>query len=319
MNHSVLFTEVLSSLGLDVKTIWNSFDMPYDYNTGWPIKLPNIDFQPNTLALMHFQDFVTVQNGKCIELDLLEQHYGKHSNQIVVTHWPRDLSSVYRGPINLIEFSSPNYNVPLAVKRRQSEWEDILSIPKTQTWQCLNGRKCSHRTRTVAKLKTMPNGTLSYSHGMPLSEWDYTTYRGTENDENFIRLKSLYGRTAINIVTETQYDCYPGIITEKTLMAFFANQVPIIIGHPGAVDHCRQMGFDMFDDIVDHSYDYLPDSVRVEQAIDLNQHLLLNGIDHTALTERLNKNRTHALDGLPRWYADNFKTQIQKIANRLRT
>lgn len=319
MNHSVLFTKVLSQQGLDVKTVWNSFDVPYSYETGWPIKLPEIDFQPNTLALMHFQDFVTIQNGRCVELDILEQHYQEHAAQIVVTHWPHDLSSVYQGPINLIEFSSPNYNVPLAVRQRLSEWEDILTMPKTQIWQCLNGRKCNHRTRAVTKLQNIPNGTLSYSHGLPLTEWDYSTYRGTENDENFVRLKNLYGRTAINIVTETQYDCYPGIITEKTLMAFFANQVPIIIGHPGAVEHCRQLGFDMFDDIVDHSYDSMPDDVRVEQAIELNQHLLLNGIDMQLLRGRLDKNRIHALDGLPSWYADNFRNGIETLARRLRS
>lgn len=43
--------------------------------------------------------------------------------------------------------------------------------------------------------------------------------------------------------------------TEKTAKAFLMNQIPLIIAAPGMVEVLRDLGFDMFDDIVDHSYD----------------------------------------------------------------
>lgn len=43
--------------------------------------------------------------------------------------------------------------------------------------------------------------------------------------------------------------------TEKTAKAFLMNQIPLMIAAPGMVQVLRELGFDMFDDIVDHSYD----------------------------------------------------------------
>lgn len=43
--------------------------------------------------------------------------------------------------------------------------------------------------------------------------------------------------------------------TEKTAKAFLMNQIPLLIAAPGMVQVLRNMEFDMFDDIVDHSYD----------------------------------------------------------------
>jgi len=44
-------------------------------------------------------------------------------------------------------------------------------------------------------------------------------------------------------------------ITEKTTKAFYMHQIPIILGAPGIVQHLRSMGYDMFDEIVNHDYD----------------------------------------------------------------
>lgn len=44
-------------------------------------------------------------------------------------------------------------------------------------------------------------------------------------------------------------------ITEKTTKAFYMHQIPIILGAPGIVQYLRSMGYDMFDEIVNHDYD----------------------------------------------------------------
>jgi transcriptional regulator NrdR family protein len=135
-----------------------------------------------------------------------------------------------------------------------------------------------------------------------------------ENDENFIRLTGVYSKCAVNIVTETQYDCYPGIVTEKTMMAFAAQQVPVVIGHAGIVQHCKNLGFDMFEDLVDTSYDTLPNSIRLEQALALNQDLIQGKIDLSPYQQRLRRNREYLLDGFLTWMENRFKHDCQRLA-----
>ena len=43
--------------------------------------------------------------------------------------------------------------------------------------------------------------------------------------------------------------------TEKTAKPFCCNQIPLFVSAPGYVEILRRLGFDVFDDIVDHSYD----------------------------------------------------------------
>jgi len=45
------------------------------------------------------------------------------------------------------------------------------------------------------------------------------------------------------------------MFTEKTTKPFCCNQIPLFIATPGYVEILRRLGFDVFDDIVDHSYD----------------------------------------------------------------
>lgn len=75
-----------------------------------------------------------------------------------------------------------------------------------------------------------------------------------------------------NVICETSFDTtesstYPGMyfnsrychnrrfVTEKTMMAIYNKQIPIILSVTNTVEYLRSLGLDMFDDIVDHSYD----------------------------------------------------------------
>lgn len=89
----------------------------------------------------------------------------------------------------------------------------------------------------------------------------------------------IYDFTLINLVTETMY--YPeynaideSFITEKTWKVFTAGQMPVIIGPKGIVKRLRDYGFDMFDDIIDHSYDNADDDQRLFKAIESMQRVI---------------------------------------------
>ena len=99
-----------------------------------------------------------------------------------------------------------------------------------------------------------------------------------DNVSNFKNsLKTYYENTFVEIISETSYteSCYN--LTEKTLNSVYGCSFPILLCSKGSVDFLRSMGLDMFDDIVDHSYDAIDDpAARLEAAIIDNTELLTN-------------------------------------------
>jgi hypothetical protein len=71
---------------------------------------------------------------------------------------------------------------------------------------------------------------------------------------------ALFRKCAVNIIVESSsqtdlHSWHSIFVTEKTFKAFGMLQLPIWWAVPGMVDCVRTMGFDVFDDIIDHSYD----------------------------------------------------------------
>jgi hypothetical protein len=317
MNYVDLFRETLIGLGYDPIIIPNAFDLGYCPTNGWPLKTPTVDFRENTLLVLHFQDFATITSDhSIIELEFLEQFYGKFSNQILVTFWNHNMDLYYSGPIKLVEFSNHNYDFVLALKNKQQHWNN-QTLNRNKKWQCLNGRTCQHRREVVKIIQNWEHGIYSYGNVIKLPQWDYTHYRGCENDDNFINLQYIYQQCDVNIVTETIYNTYPGIITEKTLMAFAAQQIPLIIGHRGIVQDCQELGFDMFDDLLDLSYDLLDNNTRLSYALTANQQKIINGLNLCQLQNRLRFNQEYLLNKFPKWMEQRFKQDCARVLDRL--
>lgn len=302
----------LEHRGFDLHYRWNTLQPPYS-DQGWPLALPEIQWQSNTRLVLHFQDRITPTVYGCRELEQIEQHYGSWARQIVVIYYSHGLDKIYTGPIQLVEFSTHNWLTISDILKIQDQWLQAFDQPKTQSWQCLNGRICDHRRRAAAVLQHWKDGVLSLGNKILLEHWDYSTYRGTENYTNFVRLLPVYQRCKVNIVTETDYDARPGVICEKTLYAFVAKQIPIVIGHPGAVQDCRNLGFDMFDDVVDTSYDWIDNSQRVETALNLNKDFVLANDKLNYLDQRLAQNQKHALHNLISVMATKAKHDLSKV------
>jgi hypothetical protein len=99
----------------------------------------------------------------------------------------------------------------------------------------------------------------------------------TNNGQNFQdHLSLLYQDSLIEIINETIW--YPdsgGIISEKYLNSIYGKNFPILIGVVKSIKSIRDLGFDVFDDIVDHSYDDIVDPAeRLIAALDRNKKLL---------------------------------------------
>lgn len=106
----------------------------------------------------------------------------------------------------------------------------------------------------------------------------YAFYHRKTNDNftNFnAHLRQRYQNSFVEIVSESSF-CAPAFnITEKTANAFFGCNFPILLSGCGIVQHLRGLGLDLFDDVVDQSYDNIANPFdRIVAAIDRNERLL---------------------------------------------
>ena len=321
MHYDNLFPETFEQLGYHVVYQPTCLQTPYN-DCGWPIRYPKVEWTNNTVVIMHCQDFVSINSaGICPEIQAIEKHFGIRARQVVIIHWNYDLKSVYSGPCHLIHFPTHSYEIMMRLQQSPYlNWQKKFQADRTRNWQCLNGAARPHRVCVHNLLKTFPGGISSLGNIDPLPydayhdvmEWEPGVY--DFNEGNFIRLSWLYSTTKINIVTETQYTETPGIITEKTLFALLAGQIPIVIGYFGIVDHCRKLGFDMFDDIVDNSYDMLDDISRLDQALIRNKELLIDTPDLTLYADRLKTQQEYVLTRWPQKLIADFKAQSAAVA-----
>jgi hypothetical protein len=94
---------------------------------------------------------------------------------------------------------------------------------------------------------------------------------------NKLLQKTVFEPSCISLITEPAYYEKETIVTEKTLMALYAGTIPIWVGGWRIADYMASMGFDVFDDIVDHSYQSEPDpELRCDYAVKRNLELLRN-------------------------------------------
>lgn len=115
-------------------------------------------------------------------------------------------------------------------------------------------------------------------------------YKNAETYDLLLK-STVFEPTCVSLITEPAFYERETIITEKTLMAIWAGTIPIWVGGWCCADTMRDFGFDVFDDIVDHSYQNLPDPKdRAEQAVIKNQKLLTRAFDLSAISPRLRHN-----------------------------
>ena len=88
-------------------------------------------------------------------------------------------------------------------------------------------------------------------------------------------------RTRLEIVTTTLFNegktLFP---TEKELQSFYGCNFMILNSTQGAVCYLRSLGFDMFDDVVNHNYDNINEPIqRLIASLSNNSHLLDGSVD----------------------------------------
>jgi len=139
-----------------------------------------------------------------------------------------------------------------------------------------NGTTRYHRVENFVKLKeksyfdqllfTMRNNwnEKTAKRQVPKEVWDNNIvekFNSLIPPENapFVKTNSInnlaHSDSYINYVTETSVLDGTIMVTEKTWKPIMAGQPGLWLSNPGHVNFLRSIGFDMFDDIIDHSYD----------------------------------------------------------------
>jgi len=169
--------------------------------------------------------------------------------------------------------------------------------------------------------ETTNKGFIRYSYDRMHKLEDSVDIYSLPNDNltNFKEsLATKYSNSLVEFVSETSYNELSFNITEKTLHFIYGMNFPIMISSPGTVEFLRNMGIDMFDDVVDHSYDMILDPAeRINHAIDLNLDILTsaNLLDRWKENKyRIDKNILFVTDGKLRdYYSNRFWNTIKGL------
>lgn len=209
---------------------------------------------------------------------------------------------------------------------------NTYSNDRKYKWSCLNGVPRPHRIYNYFYSKqqsyyddayfSFHNGSTGRIDGVALPDyvthwWDnikHTVVQLNKTSKQFL-LSSLCNLPAnadayIHLVTETTVT--PRIfVTEKTWKPVASGQLFLIFGNPGTVGHLRDCGVDVFDDIIDHGYDSIPDwQDRLHAIHDQLRHLLSQDLKDIYMTT--SNRRT---DNVNKFFTGAFDTQyIQTIS-----
>ena len=92
------------------------------------------------------------------------------------------------------------------------------------------------------------------------------SFKNAETYHKLLRPK--FQSTCISIITEPCFYEKEALITEKTFMAFMGGTIPIWFGGWKNATAMRNLGFDVFDDVINHSYDNIEDDrERISTAV----------------------------------------------------
>ena len=261
---------------------------------------------PNNLQTVCWGGDITNQLAAYNDLQpVLDKNFGSTKNFLALNRGSRQhriflLTYLYilgiqsHGHLSLLQPQNPGgaYN-----------WDQLFELPRQSTIK----QQFFATHDQVINDRSLQNFPLSLV---------YPTFN--DNVSNFNNnLRDLYRNSFVEIVSETTFSLLPYLVTEKTRNAFLGCNFPIILSGRCHVQHLRDLGLDLFDDIINHDYDRCWNPVdRIIMAITLNQGLLtdLQGIKNAwkSCQQRF-QNNVEVFKTLGHHYRNRALTQWSKL------
>lgn len=130
----------------------------------------------------------------------------------------------------------------------------------------------------------------------------------------YLLQKTVFEPTCVSLITEPCFFEHESMFTEKTVMAMYAGTLPIWVGGWRLPEYMQSMGFDIFDDIIDHSYQAMSDPMdRCYYAIERNLDLLK---DRARLQDFIARNQTRLQHNLNLLQQNVFWTHCLQTIDR---
>jgi hypothetical protein len=205
-----------------------------------------------------------------------------------------------------------------------------IAYPKNVSFSCLNRNPHVHRIYNYIKIlnKNYQNSPILSFYNIEGSDFN-NCYRqlDTETLENWYSIKSIlktecsndlginhpaYRFAYINVVTETTvFD--EVFLSEKIWKPIASGQLFLVIGSRNTIQYLRELGVDVFDDIIDHSYD---SDQNWKSRIDKMQESLdkLLSQDLETIFKTTEDRRMHNVDN---FFAGKFGTHYINIINSM--
>ena len=231
--------------------------------------------------LLDYSKIESLKQHDFVVLDFASEHYGVDGldyiyhalsaegvNFILLSHEPADHQKFKR------MFFYPHW-CNHARKMLKIPELNNLSV-RSYKWGCLNGNSRPHRIYNYiySQQQTYFNSACFTMHCEPedvstrgddvildsnvVAEWDkikinLTTKLFPSGSDCICDLPANID-AYIHLVTETTV--IPRIfLSEKTWKPIACEQIFLLFGNPGSIQHLRDLGVDVFDDLIDHSYD----------------------------------------------------------------
>lgn len=146
-------------------------------------------------------------------------------------------------------------------------------------WQDISQDEISNDCRSfLLSSVSIPKKTLFANEEIVGQHLKTTMGVGTGPNNNWSSgLDTIFSGSAISLITESLGHQRGAVFTEKTLCSIVGHTFPIWIGGYRQAQEWRRVGFDIFEDIIDHSYDSYDTLIqRCYHAIADNLPLLQN-------------------------------------------
>jgi len=132
-------------------------------------------------------------------------------------------------------------------------------------------------------------------------------YGGNKTSWNSIN--QIFLNTGVALITETVDFQKSAVFTEKTLFSLLGLNFPIWVGGYQQADTWKKLGFDIFDDLIDHSYQYHDTLIErcvyaIKNNLDILSNLNLVKDLRKIHLQRLLENRYKILNGQLEKYID---------------
>lgn len=159
-----------------------------------------------------------------------------------------------------------------------------LDISTVTEWDSdFTGFICEHNERWKSLIPMLPYSDID-EYWLPGDN-----SKGQLWDDNL--WKKHYKDIAVEVVMETNQTPDTFFITEKTFRPIAYGKLFLVVGSPEFEQNLKSMGFDIFDDIIDKSYDSESSYIRVDAVFKSLGELLRNPVDMNTLLPRLQANK----------------------------